>query len=40
MIRTVHEDQHTFMIIFAHFFIKWEMLHTKVAEKIKAHIVY
>jgi len=27
-------------LVFCHIFIKWETLHTKVAEKIKAHIIY
>jgi hypothetical protein len=36
---TLHDFQHTFFII--HFFLEWEMLQTKVIEKIKrAHFVF
>jgi hypothetical protein len=34
---TLHKDQHTCLIIFAHFFLEWEMFQTKVVAKIETH---
>ena len=39
IVGTLHEDQHTCLIIFANFFLEWEMFQTKVVEKIRAHFI-
>jgi hypothetical protein len=35
----LHEDQYTFPIYLAQFFLEWEMFQTKVVEKFKTHIL-
>jgi hypothetical protein len=36
---TIHEDQHTFVIIFAHFFLEWKMIQAKaVGENKRTHV--
>jgi len=39
MTGTTREDQHTFLIILAEFFLEWKMFQTKVVEKINTHIL-
>jgi len=34
-----NEDQFTFLSYIAHFFLEWEIFETKVAEKIKTHVL-
>ena len=36
---TLHEDQNKFWQHLAQFFTEWEMFQTKIAEKIKTHIL-
>jgi len=37
---TLHEDQYTFWLYLAHFFLEWEMSQTKVVEKIQTHFTF
>ena len=40
MTGVLHEDQFTFLIIFAQFFVEWKMFQTKVVVKIKKNTFY
>ena len=36
---TLYEEQRTFFLYLAHFFLEWEKFRTNVLEKIKKHIL-
>ena len=37
---TLHEELRTFIIYLTHFFLEWEIFHTKFVNKIKIHILW